>query len=255
MPDVWNPDQYERFRDERKQPFRDLLALVQRKPGLRAVDLGCGTGEPTLELHQALQASETLGVDRSESMLARAAQFTAPGLRFEQGDIESFGDDRRWDLIFSNAAFHWVRDHRALFARLRGLLALGGQLAVQMPNNFHHASHRTADVVAAEQPFRDALVGWRRAVPVLTPDAYAALLHELGFREQVVLLRVYGHELKSRAEVVEWTKGTLLTDYEKRLGPELYAKFLARYRELLLPQLADTQPYFFTFPRLLLWAR
>ena len=49
-------------------------------------------------------------------------------------------------------------------------------------------------------------------------------------------------------------KGTLLTDYQRRLPAELYARFVARYRERLLPALEDTRPYFFTFKRVLLWA-
>ena len=50
-------------------------------------------------------------------------------------------------------------------------------------------------------------------------------------------------------------KGSLLTDYQRRLPAELYARFVVRYRECLLPRLADTRPYFFTFKRVLLWAR
>jgi trans-aconitate 2-methyltransferase len=254
MPDVWDPAQYERFRAERKQPFLDLLALVKPVSGGRAVDLGCGTGETTRELHDRVQARETVGVDRSSAMLSRAGAFAGGGLRFEQGDIETAAGGP-WDLVFSNAALHWVADHGSLFARLGELIEPGGQLAVQMPANHVHASHRTAEVVAAEPPFRDALGGWKREVPLLAPEGYASLLHRLGFREQRVELRVYGHELPSRGEVVEWVKGTLLTDYQSRLGPDLYARFVERYREALLPLLEDARPYFYTYPRLFIWAR
>ena len=45
MPDAWSPSQYERFRAERAQPFWDLAALVEPRPGMRIADLGCGTGD------------------------------------------------------------------------------------------------------------------------------------------------------------------------------------------------------------------
>ena len=67
----WDPDQYERFKAERTRPFWDLLALVQPVPGGRVVDLGCGTGELTKELHRVLDASEPVGVDNSSAMLER----------------------------------------------------------------------------------------------------------------------------------------------------------------------------------------
>ena len=255
MADAWNPQQYERFRAQRAQPFHDLLALVQPRPGIRAIDLGCGTGELTRVLHDKLSAAETLGVDSSATMLARAQVHAGGGLRFEPSEIEAVTGHARWDLVFSNAALHWVQDHRTLFARLVGMLAEGGQLAVQIPCNHGHASHRTAEVVAAESPFREALSGWRREVPVLEPDAYAGLLHRLGLRDRIVRLEVYGHELPSRDEVVEWVKGTLFTDYESRLGPELYPRFLDRYREKLLPLLEEGTPYLYTYPRLFIVGR
>src|SRR5262245_5272780 len=61
-PDAWNPDQYGRFRAERSQPFFDLLELVRARPGMRVVDLGCGTGELTAAMHRRLEARETVGV-------------------------------------------------------------------------------------------------------------------------------------------------------------------------------------------------
>lgn len=249
--DAWNPCQYEKFRDERARPFHDLLALVDVHGG-RVVDLGCGTGELTRTLHETVGAAETLGVDSSASMLARAPQ--APGLRFRVGTVEAF-DEGGWDLLFSNAALQWVDDHPALFARLAALLAPGGRLAVQMPANHHHPSHVVAAEVASEEPFRAALGGWVRLSPVLAIDDYARLLDGLGLRDLRVRLEVYVHHLDSREGVVEWVKGTLLTDYERRMPPELFARFLEAYRARLLPRLEDARPFTYPFKRVLLVGR
>ncbi len=252
--DSWDPAQYERFHDERARAFVDLLALVRPRPGMRVVDLGCGTGALTARVHRELGARETLGIDRSGAMLARATP--GKGLRFEMGDVAAFAARGDYDLVFSNSALHWVADHAALFARLTAALRAEGQLAVQMPANFDHPSHVVAAEVAGEAPFGDALGGRPHAErPVMPPEEYALLLERLGYAEQHVRLQVYGHRLAARDEVVEWVKGSLLTDYQRRLPAELYEPFVARYRERLLPRLADTAPYFFTFKRVLLWAR
>lgn len=186
-------------------------------------------------------------------MLARAP--AAPGLRFEQGDLGAFEDAAPFDLVFSNAALHWVDDHPALLGRLRRLLAAGGQLAVQVPANFDHASHRTADDVAREAPFRDALGGWVWGDRVLDPRAYAELLFRLGFERQHVRLVVYPHRLAGPEAVVDWVRGTLLTTFEERLGPALFPEFLARYRSVLLSRLPEERPYLYGFKRILMWAR
>ena len=56
-------------------------------------------------------------------------------------------------------------------------------------------------------------------------------------------------------DTIEWVKGTLLTDYQQRMSPEMYQRYLAAYRERLLPRLGDSRPYFYPFKRVLLWAR
>jgi trans-aconitate methyltransferase len=68
-------------------------------------------------------------------------------------------------------------------------------------------------------------------------------------------LKIYRHELPAPEDVVEWVKGTLLVPYQERLQPEAYDRFLARYREILLPQLADVRPYVYKYRRILLWGR
>lgn len=251
----WRPEQYHRFQRERQQPFFDLLALTKKIEGGRAVDLGCGTGELTKILHETVAARETVGIDNSPAMLEKCEAHAAPGLRFEADDIARAPSTGPFDLVFSNAALHWLDDHPKLLARLASLLAKGGQLAVQVPANFDHPSHTIAASVAREEPFSSGLRGYERVSPVLAPEDYASRLFALGFSEQHVRLQVYGHALEDRSKVIEWVKGTLLTDYEKRMSPELFARYLARYREALFEALPDERPFFFPFKRLLFWAR
>jgi len=251
----WNPDQYAKFRDERSQPFFDLLSMVQRTPGGRAIDLGCGPGELTPLVHAKSEARSTVGLDNSETMLEKSSAFSGGGVSFKLGTILRFAPRKPFDLIFSNAALQWVPSHEKLFERLTAGLTEGGQLAVQMPANNDHLSHQTAHAVAREEPFASEMGGYFREWPVMGPEWYAELLERMGYREQSVRLQVYGHHLESRDAVIEWVRGTLLTDYQQRLSPQTYERYLARYRERLLPQLADTQPYFYAFKRVLIWAR
>jgi trans-aconitate 2-methyltransferase len=267
MNDAWDPRQYDKFQREREQPFFDLLALVKPKSGMRVVDLGCGTGKLTRTMHERLGAVKTIGLDRSESMLAGMRGQPQPqGLRFEVGTIESFAtastDDvaRRlqpsgWDLIFSNAALHWVDDHERVIANLAAALAPGGQLAFQVPAQHDTLTHRVAVELAAREPFVSALGGWRRSQPVLTPDAYADLLYRYGFADQKATLIVYPHVLASREEVVEWVKGTLLTEYKRHLPENVYDQFVNEYRARLLPRLDESRPYFYPFKRILCWGQ
>ncbi|HUS13685.1 MAG TPA: methyltransferase domain-containing protein, partial [Chloroflexia bacterium] len=120
----WDPERYHQFQPERAAPFEDLLGMVRVRAGLRVIDLGCGSGELTRRLADALPGSTVLGLDSSPEMLACAGEHARPGLTFQQGRIEDAAGS--WDLVFSHAAIHWVPDHASLVPRLLALLAPGG---------------------------------------------------------------------------------------------------------------------------------
>jgi trans-aconitate 2-methyltransferase len=259
----WDPEQYRRFADQRAEPFWDLAAMLDLdRPIEHLADLGCGGGELTAGLVDMLGARvgpiDALGVDSSPAMLAAAEGQARPGLRFEHGDIASWCEPGGYDVVFANASLQWMPDHGGVLERWARSLRPDGQLAVQVPANADHPSHRVAVEVAHSEPFLSAFDGVPPADPVATnvqsPEWYAHLLHELGFPAQHVRLQVYGHLLPSSSAVVEWVKGTSLTRFFKALPPELHDPFVERYRSALLDRIGDTAPFFYPFKRILMWA-
>lgn len=255
MAQVWDPQLYDRYRDERSRPFFDLLDRIEPATRPRVLDLGCGTGELTQALHRKLDARETVGVDNSEAMLERSPALAGDGLSFECADLAIYRSEAPFDVVFSNAALQWVGQHEALLGHLTELVAPGGQLAFQVPFNHDEVQHRTAIALGDEEPYRSA----RSADPVnpatLQPQDYARLLHRLGYREQDVLVRVYPHLLDSREAVIDWIRGTALNAYKKILPAELFERYLDEYRARLLPALPDDRPFFFPFRRIFVWGR
>jgi trans-aconitate 2-methyltransferase len=256
LTDFWSPAQYDKFKREREQPFLDLMAMVRPARAMRIVDLGCGTGALTRKLHTQLEARQTLGLDRSSRMLAEARASMLPaGLTFEVGDIERFAGDREYDLIFSNAAFHWVERHDELIARLVMALKPGGQLLFQVPAMHEDLSHTAAEALTDVEPFAAGFAGWHRPQPVLSADTYARLLYRHGLAAPSVRLVVYPHVLDNAEGVFEWMKGTLLTEYARHLPPELFPSFLEAYRTRVLAGLDQTTPLFLPFKRILCWGQ
>lgn len=200
-----------------------------------------------------------VGIDNSPAMLEIAEQHGRVEVGFRYGDISRWTSDADHDLVLANAALQWVPDHHAVLERWVAALAPGGQLAVQVPANHDHASHLASAQVARREPFLSALGGEPPADPVaanvLPPAGYAELLHELGVDEQSVRLQVYPHVFESSSDVVEWTKGTSLTRFFKRLPPEMHEPFVDAYRSELLGRIGDVSPYFYAFKRILMWGR
>lgn len=263
--DGWSPGQYGQFADERAQPFWDLVDLIQQ-PACgafgRSVDLGCGSGELTAAVTEEMNILEMVGIDSSDAMLAQArTQLGANDsrLRFAKGDISKWSGRGDHELVLANASLQWIPDHPAVFARWWAALEPGGQLAVQVPANADHASHRVAAQVAATEPFLSAFNNMPPPDPVaqnvLAPERYSRILEDLGATHQHVRLQVYPHHLESTASVVEWTRGTTLTRFTRLLPSDLSDAFIDAYRERLLATLGESSPFFYPFKRILIWAR
>jgi trans-aconitate 2-methyltransferase len=226
---AWNPKEYAAFEAERLRPATELLARVPRRAPRTIVDLGCGTGTATRLLADRWPEAAVTGVDDSEAML-ETARDAVPGVGWERRRIEQWQPSAPLDLLFSNAALHWLDDHPGLFRRLARQVAPDGCLAVQMPRNFGAPSHVLAQEVAEGGPWREKLRPLLRPDPVAAPEEYYALLRPLARRLDLWETR-YLHVLRGEDPVLAWARGSLLVPLLGALEEADRARFEAEYRE------------------------
>jgi trans-aconitate 2-methyltransferase len=206
----WDPAQYAQFRRERARPFHDLLARISNREVCAVADLGCGSGELTWELQERWPEAQVWGVDESAEMLARAPSLPLRAQpSFVRSDLREWIPGRPLDLIISNAVLHWLPDHALLLEHLARLLAPGGMLAVQIPNNWGEASHRILAELSAEEPWASRLKDVRRPQPVASASWYLERLFALGL-EAEAWETIYYHELPAAIAIVDWMKGSAL---------------------------------------------
>lgn len=97
------------------------------------LDVGCGDGKITAEIGCRLADGSVVGIDRSSEMIALAKKtYQNSNINFEQRDAEKIEDEARFDIIFSNAVLHWIKDHQNLLSRFFRALKPGGRLLLQM---------------------------------------------------------------------------------------------------------------------------
>ena len=231
----WDPAQYLKFSNHRLRPALDLLAQIPLAAPERVVDLGCGAGNVTRFLAERWPQAQFTGVDNSAEMLAKA-RTQLPQAAWVESGIAEWQPEAPVDLIYSNAALHWLPKHPALFARLLGFLKPGGILAVQMPRNFAAPSHTSIDAaldtlaLPAEQ--RAAIDAEKLNSPVAEPADYYDWIKPLAANVDL-WETLYSHVLEGENAVAEWVKGTALIPVMNGLGgPEapLRQRFLADYR-------------------------
>jgi trans-aconitate 2-methyltransferase len=223
----WNPTKYLEFAGPRLQPALDLLSRVLLADPASVYDLGCGAGNVTRFLAERWPSASVTGVDGSPAMLARARE-AVPTVTWEEADLGTWRPPRPADLLFSNAALHWLDDHTRLFPRLMADLAPGGVLAVQMPRN-HGAPSHTEMVAAAEAgPWRERLRPLLRTRPVAEPSFYYDVLAPHVSRLDIWETE-YLHVLDGANPVVEWTRGSALRPLLDGLEEPDRSRFEAEY--------------------------
>lgn len=224
---AWDPAQYLKFADHRLRPAIDLLGRIDvAKPG-EVYDLGAGAGNVTRLLRARWPEARITGVDGSPEMLARAAA-TAPDIAWQHADLAAWRPARPADVIYSNAALHWLADHARLFPALLSALAPAGVLAVQMPRNFLAPSHSAIAEAARSGPWRARLEPLLRPVPVADPGVYYDVL-----ASRAAALDIWETEylqiLEGEDPVKEWVKGTWLKPLLDALAEPERGRFEADY--------------------------
>ncbi len=253
----WDPRLYKRFEEERTRPAGDLLSRVGLQSARHVVDLGCGPGNSTELLAKRFPDADLSGIDSSEAMLVEA-RARLPKVRFAKRDIARWSAERPVDLLFANAVLQWLPGHAALLPRLFGMLAPGGVLAVQMPDNLDEPSHRAMRGVSMDRRWRDRLDKARgaHADAVLTPGDYFDLLGPLA-ADTDVWRTAYHHPMPSPRSIVDWLRSTGLRPFLNALEEPDQTAFLRLYEAAVAdayPVRADGQRLL-AFPRTFIVAR
>jgi len=225
----WNPAQYLRYGSERLRPAMDLMAHVNFESPETVYDLGCGTGTITGILKERWPEARVTGVDSSASMLERTRDVET-GVYWQHSDLNEWHPESPADVVYSNAALHWLNDHEQLFPRIMDVVKPGGVLAVQMPENFAAPSHTSIADTVREGPWSERLAPFQREYPVAEPSFYYDLISQMSSSIDM-WETTYMHILEGEDPVVEWTKGTMLRPLLDNLNNEEKAAFLKSYTE------------------------
>jgi trans-aconitate 2-methyltransferase len=226
---AWDPAQYLKFAGPRLRPAIDLLQRVDVESPGAVYDLGAGAGNVTRLLAARWPDARIVGIDSSAEMLAKAAAEN-PGIEWQQADLASWRPSRPADVIYSNAALHWLDGHDELMAELLTCLNPGGVLAVQIPRNLGAPSHTSISDTALAGPWRETLVPLLRPSPVAEPAFYYDRL-----APRAASLDIWETEylqvLEGANPVKEWTKGTWLLPLLAALEEPHRGRFEAAYGE------------------------
>ena len=233
----WDAELYLKFAGERTQPAVDLISRISLAHPSRIIDLGCGPGNSTAILRERWPAAQIVGLDNSGEMITAASQ-AYPGWTWIESDIATWTAAVPFDLVFSNAALHWVANHAEVMPRLLKQVRSPGALAIQMPAHFGSPVHELMLETARNPAWHDNMREAIHAITVERPAFYYDLLQPHTSKLDLWETE-YIHLMDGPAAILEWIRGTGLRPFLEALPSE---EQKLRFEELFLSGLTTAYP-------------
>jgi trans-aconitate 2-methyltransferase len=254
----WNSRAYARLSNPMQTWGEAIVAELPLRGDETALDLGCGDGRLTYFLLQRLPRGHVIAVDRSANMLEAAQNRLSHEfdgrVSYVQRSLEQIEYRSEMDLAFSNAAFHWIKDHPKLFAAIFTALKPGGWLVAQCGGgaNIARVRERLAKLMSSE-PYKNFFGDWTGPWEFASPELTAERLKAAGFVDIETSTFEAPVQLSSREETYDYFEHVILGSHLERI-PD--AKLKANFVESMTEQSArDTPPYCQDYWRLNLRAR
>jgi trans-aconitate methyltransferase len=242
----WNAADYAANSAVQQSWAREIFSRLKLRGDEHILDVGCGDGKVTAELARAVPRGSALGVDASPEMIA-FAQKTFPaknhqGLKFQVCDAREIAEAQlsppspqrgegenlaRFDVLFSNAALHWVDDHEAILRGAAAILKPGGRLVISCggKGNAH-------DVFLALRP-EMRMKRWReffRKMPLpyffYAPADYERWLPKFGFKIHALQIAPKDAAYSGAEGFATWLRTTWLP-FVQRVPEDWREEFIA----------------------------
>jgi trans-aconitate methyltransferase len=230
-PAKWNAADYAANSVVQQAWARELIAKLNLRGDENILDVGCGDGKVTAEIAGAVPRGSAVGIDASKQMIGFAKknfpQSKIPNLKFQICDARRIRFDRKFDVIFSNAALHWVDDHEKILRGTASVLKTGGRLIFSCGGKAN--AH---DVFIALRP-EIRLKRWREffrrmSTPYFfyAPGDYEKWLPKFGFKINSLKLAPKDATYNGADGFAAWLRTTWLP-YVQRVPENLREEFIA----------------------------
>ena len=232
----WDAATYDRISAPQVEWAERVLARLPLRGDETVLDAGCGSGRVTRMLLDRLPRGHVVAVDSTASMVEHAKEALDPErATVFQADLIELELDEPVDAVFSNAVFHWIRDHDLLFERLHAALRPGGQLVAQCGGQGNvERLHRVANQLATEEPYSEHLSDWERPWHFAGTEETAERLERAGFADIRASLEPYPI---TPEEPAAFLRTVCLGPHLGRLPDELHDRYVDAVCERAGPEL------------------
>jgi len=210
---TWDAHDYAQHSSAQLKWARELITKLHLRGDESLLDIGCGNGRVTAEIASLLPDGYVTGIDSSPDMI-KLAENTFPHhiftqLYFTRMDAREINFINRFDIVFSNATLHWVKDHNPVLSGIYRALKNKGRFLLQMGGKGNAADMvKTVESVMAKKNWRKYFTGYKFPYRFYDTDEYAKLIKETGLTANRIQLIPMDMVHGSKDELAGWFRTT-----------------------------------------------
>ncbi len=250
-------EKYRKASAHQQQWGAGLIATLEFCGQESVLDLGCGDGRLTAELAARVPQGRVVGIDASQGMITTAGKYyDLPNVSFELLDILELSWEDEFDIVFSNAALHWVLEHEPVLAAVYRALHVGGKARFNFAGQGNCANFFSVvrEIIRSERfaPFFIDF-SWPWYMPGVAE--YEALVTQAGFSATRVWLDIADRVFPDKESIVGWIEQPSIVPFLEYLPDGERDDFTAAVVAQVLARCDQGDgTYFETFRRLNLLA-
>lgn len=217
---IWDAKDYAKHSSTQQMWAKELIAKLNLRGNEAILDIGCGDGKVTAEITEHVPNGSVVGIDSSKEMIELASEHFAkdryPNLSFQVVDAGQLAFQEQFDVIFSNATLHWIKDHKPVIAGIQKSLKPKGRILLQMGGKGNAASILAAlDDIMSENEWKQYFSGFSFSYGFYSPEEYTIWISETGLTpvriELIPKVMSYG----KRDGLTGWVRTTWLPYLER----------------------------------------
>jgi trans-aconitate methyltransferase len=223
---------------------RELIEKLKLNGKEKVLDIGCGDGKITAEIAKTVSAGNVIGIDNSEEMIRLANQTypttELPNLKFELLEAQKIDYGDKFDVVFSNAVLHWIKDHASLLQKIFRSLKPGGRALLQMGGSGNASEIiGVLSVLTKNDPWQVYFTDFESPYYFYSPKDYKPWVRQTGFRKSRIELIPKEMIHENRNELEGWIR-TTWHPYLKPVPKKLRKKFIKEIAENYLKSYPET---------------
>lgn len=182
----WDAETYHKISHIQEAWAKELILNNKWNGDEVVLDAGCGTGKVTNLIARIVNRGRIYAVDIDENMItiARKKYQHLKNVIYLISDITNVNLPQSVDIVFSNAAIHWIPNHHRLFKNFYDMLKPDGKILIQCGGKGNLGkTHEILESLRKEKEFAKYFRNWQE--PWYFPSASEAfsILKNTGFRD------------------------------------------------------------------------